>query len=345
MCGIFGAVSLNPLRSLEFRTFITKLAEASEVRGVDAGGFCGVADGIVLADKDKDRISKLLPVSVNWRQLVFSDNYSLIGHTRASTSGAPWIIENNHPFHSDKYALVHNGVIAYHDWLAEKIKAKLKTKCDSEVLLHYVQSTVNLKNGIKKVYREIADNGSYAVAILNKENGEITLFRSMSSPAYVGYVPRWSAVIFASTIEIIGRAVRESMTISEKNAVYKNIMENFYQIEDGSIVTIKPNLEIKTQKIWASNVDDLYKKNADRRAIFNAIIASGVTSSTILKTAYKVRKSPFYDELGDNDKLVYNRIKDMNVAEKLRFWSDTKLEDVLAMPQGEYKAYMEFTSV
>lgn len=346
MCGIFGAISANPLRDVEFRRFIQNLAVASEARGKDASGFCGFSNGEILTDKSPRRMMEFLRESLAFRQLIFKDNYTLIGHTRAATNGNPKDIGNNHPFHSDKYALVHNGVIYGYEYFAKELGAELKTKCDSEILLHFVNDSKALSTGIKNIYKTVEDWGSYAVAILNKENGAMTLFRSMSVPLQLGFVPRWNAWVFVSTMEILIGAIRSTFNVGEKSQIVKEITSAFEQIPDGVMHTISPeDLSITKKKMINEGAKDLYKVLADKRALKEKIFKAGVSTDYIMRICKKMRKVATFNELNALDKTIYKRMSTLPANTKLCLWKNNSAKIALRMTEGEYKAFMEFCDV
>jgi len=207
MCGIVGVMSDGVKQPAEFYEFMSNLLYEAEIRGRDATGFAAIADGEFVTDKLDVDAESFVRLSKAWRDLHGSRRISMIAHTRAATNGSPKDNKNNHPFHGPRYSMIHNGGIWGHYETAKQLGFSLETKCDSEVILHLLESEDNDRSGIIKVYNELDYKGWFAVSFLNRETGDINLFRERQTPCIVVKIARWNAIVFASTYDIINSAM------------------------------------------------------------------------------------------------------------------------------------------
>ncbi len=177
MCGIIGysgqrnatEVLIDGLKRLEYR-------------GYDSAGIAVNNDEIVIY-KDKGEISELggsVPeVSTNVG----------IGHTRWATCGKP-SQENAHPFLdcSQKFALVHNGIIENSSRLRRELKEqghRFTSETDTEVVVHLLEKHYDgdLHEALRKAIGEV--EGTYAIAVIMKGSEEIVVARK-NSPLVIG---------------------------------------------------------------------------------------------------------------------------------------------------------------
>ena len=136
-----------------------------------------------------------------------------IGHTRYSTSGPASRNRNNHPFNSQRYSLVHNGGIS--DWqnVVPKIglDAKMRTGCDSEMLIHLLEERNLIQNGVQHMMDSIPGSSRVAVATLGHHadlEQRLWLFRNKSNPIFILTIPQWRSIFFASTDSILDDAMK-----------------------------------------------------------------------------------------------------------------------------------------
>jgi predicted glutamine amidotransferase len=195
MCGILGMIQVEPEdgHAEERRMLFDRLLVASEARGDDATGVATVIDG------EFKHLKNPYPANV----FAATDDYQnfefgriVIGHTRAQTQGAASDNENNHPFITDRLAVVHNGMIQNDMVLIHEEKLKPKGKCDSEVIGLMIEK-IWRKNAIKAIVNAVAQiRGSMSVLMLDKDSN-LYAFRD-SNPMVLAVVPSLHCIFIAS---------------------------------------------------------------------------------------------------------------------------------------------------
>ena len=209
MCGIAGFIGESRDTGLSFRV-LTALFEKAESRGLDASGFwmseCG-SEGKVTHHKQPGRSSEYVR-SKYWLSTASLKTNLAIVHARGASrgSGSPTVNKNNHPFVSEtgNIALVHNGRIEPSEYEALVQKYKVKSECDSEILLRIFESSSVYSDefldsyvgdcehrrriaGIKDIF-SLINEGHMAVAIAEwLKDGErnLWLFRNEHRPLWV----------------------------------------------------------------------------------------------------------------------------------------------------------------
>ncbi len=180
MCGIVGYVGNKSASDILFYGL-----SALEYRGYDSAGVA-VADGdnINIA-KTTQRLEHLKTVSSNGETLPGNIG---IGHTRWATHGAPEE-KNAHPHISDNFAVVHNGIIENYTKLKKELKKQgviFKSETDTEVIPFLLSKNYN-GDFLSTVLKSIKNlEGSFALAILNKDNPDMLIATKRFSPLIIG---------------------------------------------------------------------------------------------------------------------------------------------------------------
>jgi len=181
MCGIIGITSEKPVLS----NIISSLKKL-EYRGYDSAGIATFSDNFIDEVKCEGRVAKLEKIcsKKSLKGIVG------IGHVRWATHGIP-NETNAHPHSSENVSVVHNGIIENSTILKkvlEKKGYKFKSQTDTEVIT--VLLTENLKKhklliAVQKTLEKL--HGSYALAILFKNNQDLIVGARRGSPLAVGY--------------------------------------------------------------------------------------------------------------------------------------------------------------
>lgn len=183
MCGIVGYVG-NKAACPVLIAGLRKL----EYRGYDSAGVALWQEGDFLLRRCRGKIVALeerlggeaLPGTLG------------VGHTRWATHGRP-SDENAHPHRAGAFVVVHNGIIENHRQLRQQLTrqgAVFQTETDSEVVpqlidFHYRrQGQKNPLLAIRQALREL--RGSYALAILCRDEGQTLYAAKNASPLIIG---------------------------------------------------------------------------------------------------------------------------------------------------------------
>ena len=206
MCGIVGFLGQNVEKTL-----IDKLKKL-ENRGYDSAGIAVKTKNDIKIFKSKGEIKNL-----ENKVEIQSDAILGIGHTRWATHGKPDEL-NAHPHcsNSEKWSVVHNGIIENYLYLKEKLIQKgykFISETDTETvanLLDFYDCGDDLLT-VQKVCSAVS--GSYAFAIINNLTNTI-YFAKNKSPLY------------------ISKNENEIMIASDITCFY-NFSNCYYQLPDG----------------------------------------------------------------------------------------------------------------
>ncbi|EDL64470.1 glutamine--fructose-6-phosphate transaminase (isomerizing) [Bacillus sp. SG-1] len=181
MCGIVGYIGNKDAKEI-----LLKGLEKLEYRGYDSAGIAVKnADGVHVF-KEKGRIADLRE---NVDETVLSNTG--IGHTRWATHGPPSKV-NAHPHQStsERFTLVHNGVIENYSALKREYLegVTLKSDTDTEIIVMLIEKLVNEGNTVEEAFRTTLKllKGSYAIALLDNQNDETIFVAKNKSPLLVG---------------------------------------------------------------------------------------------------------------------------------------------------------------
>ncbi|MGX6446402.1 glutamine--fructose-6-phosphate transaminase (isomerizing) [Neobacillus sp. K501] len=181
MCGIVGYIGNNDTKEI-----LLKGLEKLEYRGYDSAGIAVMNENGVHVFKEKGRIADL-------REIVDVDVLANIGigHTRWATHGVPSKV-NSHPHQSTtgRFTLVHNGVIENYDLLKREYLTDVTfvSETDTEVIVQLIEKLVNEGLGVKEAFCKTLTllHGSYALALLDKQNSDTIYVAKNKSPLLVG---------------------------------------------------------------------------------------------------------------------------------------------------------------
>lgn len=182
MCGIVGYMGYREAKNVVL-TGLKRL----EYRGYDSAGFCIVNNGQPAIFKEKGKI-KELEALIEGEQIEGSAG---IGHTRWATHGAP-TQTNAHPHQSfsGRFTLVHNGIIENYQELKDTYIPKVErlSETDTEIIVHLIdyfhQQGLETEEAFRKVLNLL--DGSYAIALIDKENPDRIFAAKNKSPLLAG---------------------------------------------------------------------------------------------------------------------------------------------------------------
>ena len=196
MCGIIGYVG-EPSEGQWGQThqLLEALFLLSEKRGRHATGFVARTAPFkaplyrnIITDKAPLPVSQFIEHNGKWRSLKHRRCSMVIGHVRMATHGDPAEPMNNHPHQGDDLWLVHNGVIYGHELTAHQHGFRLQSRCDSELILRMVESTIQPAQGLQRAMERL--KGSMALAILDAKRHIVWLARNDGRPLWVTKIDR-----------------------------------------------------------------------------------------------------------------------------------------------------------
>lgn len=234
MCGIVGFIGHGNVQEV-----LMNGLEKLEYRGYDSAG-------IFLADAEKNgyifkevgRIANLkdavdfaLPVKVG------------IGHTRWATHGMA-TKANAHPHQSmsQRYSVVHNGVIENYQALKTKylMNTQLKSETDTEIVVALIEwfatnESLSAKDAFKRTLEVI--EGSYALGLIDKENPEVLYAAKNKSPLLIGLGQDFNVIASdaMATIDVTNEYLeikdKELITLTKDTVTIENFSGELIQRE------------------------------------------------------------------------------------------------------------------
>ncbi|MGL6146632.1 MAG: glutamine--fructose-6-phosphate transaminase (isomerizing), partial [Macrococcoides caseolyticum] len=247
MCGIVGYIGTEDAKEI-----LLKGLEKLEYRGYDSAGIAVRNGEDVRVYKEKGRIAEL-------RKVVDSnfDTTTGIGHTRWATHGVP-NHENSHPHQSEseRFTLVHNGVIENYEQLKNEYLSGVtfKSDTDTEIIVqlieHFSKQGLETEAAFVQVLKLL--HGSYALGLLDTENPDVIYVAKNKSPLLVGLGEGFNVI------------ASDAMAMLQ-------VTDTYTELHDGEVVLVtKESIEIK----------DLEGKKVKRKPYKAEIDASDIEKGT-----------------------------------------------------------------
>lgn len=247
MCGIVGYIGTEDAKEI-----LLKGLEKLEYRGYDSAGIAVRNGEDVRVYKEKGRIAEL-------RKVVDSDfdTTTGIGHTRWATHGVP-NHENSHPHQSEseRFTLVHNGVIENYEQLKNEYLSGVtfKSDTDTEIIVQLIEyfSKQGLETEAAFVQVLKLLHGSYALGLLDIQNPDVIYVAKNKSPLLVGLGDGFNVI------------ASDAMAMLQ-------VTDTYTELHDGEVVLVtKESIEIK----------DLEGKKVKRKPYKAEIDASDIEKGT-----------------------------------------------------------------
>ena len=234
MCGIVAVASQSNIISV-----LTEGLEHLEYRGYDSAGIAIINNEVISNYKKEGNVSELT------KSLDGKLNSNIgIAHTRWATHGKP-SKENAHPHLSENnIAIVHNGIIENYLDLKNKFfkDSTFVSETDSEVLAHLINVFLKENQILDAVHMALAEvKGSYAIAVLDKNNPDKIVVARNGSPLLIGF------------------GNNENYIASDAQAVIKHT-NKFVYLEDGDLATVTAD-EVKIYDKDKNNIRRETKKS------------------------------------------------------------------------------------
>ena len=203
MCCLFGFVDYAGSLSVKQKNhLIRELSIAAEVRGTDATGIAyNTSRGL--------QIYKRPLAAYRLHLRIPAEAHVVMGHTRMTTQGSAKKNYNNHPFFGcvkgKRFALAHNGVLWNDRGLRHtKHLPKTKIQTDSYVAVQLLEQQKALDfDSLAKMAEQV--EGSFSFAVLDEQ--EALWIVKGDSPLSIAYFPECGVYVYASTVEILNKAL------------------------------------------------------------------------------------------------------------------------------------------
>ncbi|HAR6220597.1 TPA: glutamine--fructose-6-phosphate transaminase (isomerizing) [Staphylococcus pseudintermedius] len=249
MCGIVGYIGYQNSKEI-----LLNGLEKLEYRGYDSAGIATRNDNEVTVTKAKGRIAELRREADNE-----IDGQTGIGHTRWATHGIP-NYENSHPHQStsERFTLVHNGVIENYEELKEEYipNETLVSDTDTEVIVqlveHFSETGLSTEEAFTKVVSLL--HGSYALGLLDREDSETIYVAKNKSPLLVGIGEKFNVI------------ASDALAMIQVTSEYK---------------------ELKDQEIVLVKRDDVIIKNLDGEVVERESYIAEIDASDAEKGIYE----------------------------------------------------------
>ena len=252
---------------------------------------------------------------------IFFDGNSGIGLGHRRLSILDLSSNANQPYHSNcgRYVMVYNGEIYNYESIANELKSATgfskKTNSDTEIILEAFVCWGD--NFINKL------NGMFALAIWDKHNNELKLFRDRIGikPLYYYWVDNVFA--FSSEIKALTQLITTSKLTINRNSIYDilnlgytpqdfTIFNEINKVPSGSFLKVN-NKEISTTQFWDLNkqikketikdeftakkgLETKLKSAVEKRMIsdvpLGTFLSGGVDSSLVTALAQKISTNP-----------------------------------------------------
>ena len=203
MCCLFGFVDYAGSLSVKQKNhLIRELSIAAEVRGTDATGIAyNTSRGLQIYKR---------PLAAHRLHLrIPAEAHVVMGHTWMTTQGSAKKNYNNHPFFGcvkgKRFALAHNGVLWNDRGLRHtKHLPKTKIQTDSYVAVQLLEQQKALDfDSLAKMAEQV--EGSFSFAVLDEQDA-LWIVKG-DSPLSIAYFPECGVYVYASTVEILNKAL------------------------------------------------------------------------------------------------------------------------------------------
>lgn len=293
MCGIVGYIGTQNAKEILLRGL-----EKLEYRGYDSAGIATRDEQGVTVTKAQGRIAELRKEAEK-----AGDGSTGIGHTRWATHGVP-SYENSHPHQSssERFTLVHNGVIENYEELKQEYipHVELKSETDTEVIVqlveHFSEEGLSTEEAFTKVISLL--HGSYALGLLDCEDESTIYVAKNKSPLLVGIGDDFNVI------------ASDALAMIQVTSEYK-------ELKDQEIVLVKRDSVV---------IKDLNGQVIERESYTAEIDASdaekGIYSHYMLKEIHEQpavmrRIIQEYEDESGNLKIHPEIVKDVSSADRI----------------------------
>lgn len=266
MCCLFGIMDTKGILSGKQKSrMLSILATECEARGTDATGIAYNGGG-------KLRIYKR-PWPARFMRFRIPGNVRVVmGHTRLTTQGSEKQNYNNHPFEGHtkegSFALAHNGVL-HNDRSLKKCQKLPYTRIetDSYVAVQLIEQKKTLHLDSLKYMAETVE-GSFNFTVLDEQDNLYIV--KGDNPLCLAHFPKAGLYLYASTREILGKAMAKMHLPLEKPVEIEVNSGDILQIDKAGTITRSQFDDAKLYHRWYKDWVSWPYFQPDRKKLSNA---------------------------------------------------------------------------
>jgi hypothetical protein len=240
-----------------------------------------------------------------WENIEKIKTNFLVGHNRYKTKGDAKVIENNHPFETKNFVVVHNGVISNDETIKKDYNLDYSVTTDSYIisalLEHFLSSNLDYLTAIKLTAEELY--GSFSVMIYYKPTKQLFYFKDYSTNFTFSLIniDDWKVLVGSTDRTNINKSFSKTIfqffSLPIEHAVYSPVNEKIYEITDKGLSVVGDFDEKKYCGYFGDTAYSGYttkeKKEENRSSVRNSIksIFKLIASDAItrLKTSHDIR--------------------------------------------------------
>jgi glucosamine 6-phosphate synthetase-like amidotransferase/phosphosugar isomerase protein len=171
----------------------------------------------------------------------------LVGHNRYKTKGDHKEMKNNHPFETENFVVVHNGVISNDETLKKEYNLQYDVQTDSYIISALLEHYLDTLKGdyltaIKLVAGELY--GSYSVMVYYKPEQKLFYFKEYSTRFTFGLlnIGEWNVLVGTTDKDNIqesfSKTVKGIFKIPVECGFFEPKEEKIYEIKEEGIVEV-----------------------------------------------------------------------------------------------------------
>lgn len=246
MCGICGYIGYN--EAVEHLLYGLKMLLN---RGYDSTGICTINEyhKFVLTKYAHTKTTTAIQL-VEEHEAEHKNNTIGIGHSRWASTGKK-TDENAHPHidHTNRFAIVHNGIIENYSELKNELMTKhnvtFKSETDTEVITnlisHYYDQVKNIEEAIMMATKVM--EGTWALCIISTEAPDTMFCIRHGSPLLVGFG-------------------KNHVMVASEQSGFCNYVDNYICLNDDDLVIFKKeNNKVTFKKGGSYKIFDMTIKN------------------------------------------------------------------------------------
>lgn len=169
-----------------------------------------------------------------YNELSKSKHEFLIGHNRYKTKGDNKVMDNNHPFETEHFVVVHNGVLSNDESLKRFYDLEYKVETDSYIIPALLEHFYSSHNDVIKAIKQTAEEiyGSFSIVVFFKPEQRIFYFKEKGTDFAFGLAKD------GDKYTLYGSTDRDNL--ESLNCEY---LFNFFKMSNNMIIT-EPDEEV-----------------------------------------------------------------------------------------------------